>query len=143
MAGTLSTFDIDCLTESGLRTGNRYTGRRRTTSSAKMLSVLRKLTALDFVGADVVEVAPAYDHANITAIAGATIAMRIIRRYSWKKRDEPLVRQIDSGSSKTDLNMMRFLNSKAKCMKPKIFIDKACRHHRLADPHPSGRTRRS
>jgi agmatinase len=40
-----------------------------------MLSVLRKLTSLDFVGADVVEVAPAYDHADITAIAGATIAM--------------------------------------------------------------------
>ncbi|EFG37736.1 agmatinase [Brucella sp. NVSL 07-0026] len=50
-------------------------GIRTHAPSAKMLSVLRKLTALDFVGADVVEVAPAYDHADITAIAGATIAM--------------------------------------------------------------------
>ncbi|MGO4835067.1 N-acetyl-gamma-glutamyl-phosphate reductase [Rhizobiaceae sp. 2RAB30] len=40
-------------------------------SSAKILSVLRQLTKVDIVGADVVEVAPAYDHADITAIAAA------------------------------------------------------------------------
>mgnify|MGYP000456640953 CR=1 FL=1 len=32
------------------------------------------MTGLNFIGADVVEVAPAYDHAEITAIAAATIA---------------------------------------------------------------------
>ncbi|WP_017403764.1 arginase family protein, partial [Brucella abortus] len=67
------TFDIDCLDPAfAPGTGTPVAGGP---SSAKMLSVLRKLTALDFVGADVVEVAPAYDHADITAIAGATIAM--------------------------------------------------------------------
>ena len=32
------------------------------------------MEGLNFIGADVVEVAPAYDHAEITAIAAATIA---------------------------------------------------------------------
>jgi agmatinase len=36
------------------------------------------LGSVDFVRGDVVEVAPAYDHADITAIAGATVAMYYI-----------------------------------------------------------------
>jgi agmatinase len=43
-----------------------------------MLSVLRKLGPLDIRGSDIVEVAPAYDHADITAIAGATVAMYML-----------------------------------------------------------------
>lgn len=67
------TFDIDCLDPAfAPGTGTPVAGGP---SSAKMLSVLRRLVALDIVGADVVEVAPAYDHADVTAIAGATIAM--------------------------------------------------------------------
>jgi agmatinase len=42
-------------------------------SSRELLSVLRGLTGLNLVGADVVEVAPAYDHAEITSIAAATV----------------------------------------------------------------------
>ncbi len=38
------------------------------------LSIVRELGGLNFIGADVVEVAPAYDHSEITAIAAATIA---------------------------------------------------------------------
>jgi agmatinase len=37
-------------------------------------AVLRRLTKLPFIGMDVVEVAPAYDSAEITALAGATVA---------------------------------------------------------------------
>ena len=37
-------------------------------------AVLRRLTKLPFIGMDVVEVAPAYDVAEITALAGATMA---------------------------------------------------------------------
>lgn len=37
-------------------------------------AIIRRLTGLNFVGMDVVEVAPAYDVAEITALAGATIA---------------------------------------------------------------------
>lgn len=67
------TFDIDCLDPAfAPGTGTPVAGGP---SSAKILSVLHRLGGLDIVGADVVEVAPAYDHADITAIAGATVAM--------------------------------------------------------------------
>ncbi len=70
------TFDIDCLDPAfAPGTGTPVAGGP---SSAKMLSVLRKLGGLDMVGADIVEVAPAYDHADITAIAGATVAMHYL-----------------------------------------------------------------
>ena len=54
-------------------------------SSARMLSVLSKLGALDMVGADVVEVAPAYDHAEITAIAGAAVAINVLGLLAGKR----------------------------------------------------------
>lgn len=77
------TFDIDCLDPAfAPGTGTPVAGGP---SSAKILSVLRKLAALDFVGADVVEVAPAYDHADITAIAGATIAMYYLGLLAERK----------------------------------------------------------
>jgi agmatinase len=70
------TFDIDCLDPAfAPGTGTPVAGGP---SSAKILSVLRKLGPLDIRGADVVEVAPAYDHADITAIAGATVAMYML-----------------------------------------------------------------
>ncbi len=40
-------------------------------TSRELLGVLRSLAGLNLVGADVVEVAPAYDHAQITGIAAA------------------------------------------------------------------------
>jgi agmatinase len=70
------TFDVDCLDPAfAPGTGTPVAGGP---SSAKILSVLCKLGALDIRGADVVEVAPAYDHADITAIAGATVAMYML-----------------------------------------------------------------
>ena len=70
---TYLTFDIDCLDPAfAPGTGTPVSGGP---SSAKMLSVIRQLDRLDMVGADVVEVAPAYDHADITAIAASNIAM--------------------------------------------------------------------
>jgi agmatinase len=70
------TFDIDCLDPAfAPGTGTPVSGGP---SSAKILSVLQRLGALDIKGADVVEVAPAYDHADVTAIAGATIAMYML-----------------------------------------------------------------
>lgn len=70
------TFDIDCLDPAfAPGTGTPVAGGP---SSAKILSVLQKLGPLDIRGADVVEVAPAYDHADITAIAGATVAMYML-----------------------------------------------------------------
>jgi agmatinase len=67
------TFDIDCLDPAfAPGTGTPVAGGP---STAKMLAVLRHLKNLQIVGADVVEVAPAYDHGDVTAIAGATVAM--------------------------------------------------------------------
>ncbi|MGF0536470.1 agmatinase [Agrobacterium sp. ES01] len=73
---TYVTFDIDCLDPAyAPGTGTPVSGGP---SSAKMLSVLRGLGQLDIRGGDVVEVAPAYDHADITAIAGSTVAMYLL-----------------------------------------------------------------
>jgi agmatinase len=47
-------------------------------SSAQLLEVLRGLAGLDVVGADIVEVAPAYDHAEITGIAAAHVAYELL-----------------------------------------------------------------
>ncbi len=75
-AKTYITFDIDCLDPAfAPGTGTPVSGGP---SSAKMLSVLRQLKSIDMVGADIVEVLPAYDHADITAIAGATVAQHYI-----------------------------------------------------------------
>ncbi|GAA4560356.1 agmatinase [Streptomyces collinus] len=47
-------------------------------TSRELLQVLRGLTGLNIVGGDVVEVAPAYDHAEITSIAAATVLFDLI-----------------------------------------------------------------
>ena len=70
------TFDIDCLDPAyAPGTGTPVSGGP---SSAKMLSVLQRLGSLDIRGGDIVEVSPPYDHAGITAIAGATVAMYLL-----------------------------------------------------------------
>lgn len=78
------TFDIDCLDPAfAPGTGTPVAGGP---SSAKMLSVIRQLGHVNIVGADIVEVAPAYDHADITAIAGASVAMHYLGLLAEKKR---------------------------------------------------------
>ena len=80
------TFDIDCLDPAfAPGTGTPVSGGP---SSAKMLAVLRKLGSLNLVGSDVVEVAPAYDHAEITAIAGATVAMYMVGLQVERKLED-------------------------------------------------------
>ncbi|WP_291172146.1 agmatinase [Hyphomicrobium sp.] len=70
-AKTYVTFDIDCLDPAfAPGTGTPVAGGL---TSREALTILRNLGALDIVGGDVVEVAPAYDHADITAIAGAAV----------------------------------------------------------------------
>jgi agmatinase len=49
------------------------------------MTILRALGAVDFVGFDVMEVSPPYDHADITAIAAATMAMTMIGLVAEKK----------------------------------------------------------
>jgi agmatinase len=47
-------------------------------TSRELLGILRGLAGSHLVGADLVEVAPAYDHAEITAIAAAHVAYEIL-----------------------------------------------------------------
>ena len=47
-------------------------------SSRELLNVLRGLAGLNIISADVVEVAPAYDQAELTSLAAATIVYEII-----------------------------------------------------------------
>jgi agmatinase len=66
------TFDIDALDPAfAPGTGTPVSGGL---SSREALSILRGLQSLDFKGFDVVEVSPPYDHSNVTALAGATLA---------------------------------------------------------------------
>ena len=46
-------------------------------SSRELMLVLRGLVGLNLIGADVVEVAPAYDHAETTTLAAATIVFEL------------------------------------------------------------------
>jgi agmatinase len=47
-------------------------------TSRELLNTLRGLVGLDVVGCDIVEVAPAYDHAEITGIAAAHVAYELL-----------------------------------------------------------------
>ncbi|WP_421724016.1 agmatinase [Bauldia sp.] len=80
------TFDIDCLDPAfAPGTGTPVAGGL---SSREALAILRGFNAIgiDMVGADVVEVAPPYDHADITAIAGATVAMFYLGLLAERRR---------------------------------------------------------
>jgi agmatinase len=47
-------------------------------TSRELLAVLRGFAGVNLVGADIVEVAPAYDHAQITGIAAAHAAYELL-----------------------------------------------------------------
>jgi agmatinase len=47
-------------------------------TSRELLAILRRLAGITLVGGDVVEVAPAYDHAGITATAAAHVVYRML-----------------------------------------------------------------
>jgi agmatinase len=71
-ARTYLSFDIDVLDPAfAPGTGTPEIGGL---ASWQAQAILRRLKGLRFVGMDVVEVAPAYDVAEITALAGATMA---------------------------------------------------------------------
>ncbi|MEM6386343.1 MAG: agmatinase [Pseudomonadota bacterium] len=78
------TFDIDVLDPAfAPGTGTPVTGGL---STAQIAPMLRGLAGINLVGADVVEVAPPYDHANITALAAAYIAYDLIALWGWNRR---------------------------------------------------------
>jgi agmatinase len=78
------TFDIDCLDPAfAPGTGTPVCGGM---STDKVLKILRGLTGINIVGMDVVEVAPAYDNSDITALAAATIAVELVHLWTVKHK---------------------------------------------------------
>ena len=81
------TFDIDALDPAyAPGTGTPVVGGL---TSSRALQILEGIADLNIVGFDVVEVSPPFDHANITALAGATIALQFLyMRASRMKNQE-------------------------------------------------------
>ncbi len=74
------TFDIDCLDPSfAPGTGTPVCGGL---STHQAMSILRGLAGINVIGMDVVEVAPAYDVGEITALAAAHLAMEMLYLYA-------------------------------------------------------------
>ncbi|MCB1690791.1 MAG: agmatinase [Halioglobus sp.] len=70
------TFDIDCLDPAfAPGTGTPVVGGL---STSRALRILRGLSGLNIVGFDVMEVSPAYDQSQLTALAGASLALEFL-----------------------------------------------------------------
>lgn len=54
-------------------------------TSRELLEIVRGLRGLNLVGADVVEVAPAYDHADITSVAASHVAYDLVSLLALKE----------------------------------------------------------
>ena len=77
-------FDIDALDPAfAPGTGTPVWGGL---SSAQAAQILRGLAGINLVGGDVVEVSPPFDHAAITAVAAAHVAMELICLWGWCRR---------------------------------------------------------
>ncbi len=77
------TFDIDCLDPAfAPGTGTPVCGGL---STHQALEILRGLRGIDLVGMDLVEVAPPFDNAEVTALAGATLAMEMVCLYAARR----------------------------------------------------------
>lgn len=74
------TFDIDCLDPSyAPGTGTPVCGGL---TSHQAMTILRGLQGINVIGMDVVEVAPAYDVGEITALAATHLAMEMLYLYA-------------------------------------------------------------
>jgi agmatinase len=77
------TFDIDCLDPSAAPgTGTPIPGGLTYHQAA---SIIRKLTDVNFVAMDLVEVSPPYDHADMTSAAAASLIMEYLCLRAWQK----------------------------------------------------------
>tara|TARA_Y100001956_G_scaffold81524_2_gene99313 strand:+ start:11109 stop:12035 length:927 start_codon:yes stop_codon:yes gene_type:complete len=80
------TFDIDCLDPAfAPGTGTPVCGGL---NSDKVLKILRGLAGVNIVGMDVVEVSPPYDHSDLTALAGATVALELMYAWAFNRESE-------------------------------------------------------
>ena len=56
-------------------------------TSRELLEILRGFVGLNLIGADVVEVAPAYDHAELTGVAASHLAYDLVSLLALRHRD--------------------------------------------------------
>lgn len=83
------TFDIDCLDPSfAPGTGTPVCGGL---STRHVLDILWELRGINVVGMDLVEVAPAYDVGEITALAGANLALEFIHLMAHYRRSRTVL----------------------------------------------------
>ncbi|MGH3683638.1 MAG: agmatinase [Pseudonocardiaceae bacterium] len=66
-------------------------------TSRELLNTLRGLVGLDVIGADIVEVSPSYDHAELTGIAAANVAYELLSVLSLTKSD--VTTKVDAASN--------------------------------------------
>lgn len=77
------TFDIDCIDPSAAPgTGTPIPGGLTYHQAA---SIMRRLKDINFVGMDMVEVSPPYDHSEITSGAAAGLIMEYLCLRAWAK----------------------------------------------------------
>ncbi|MEZ0003844.1 agmatinase [Sinorhizobium fredii] len=136
------TFDIDCLDPAyAPGTGTPVAGGP---SSAKILSVLRKLGALHIAGSDVVEVAPAYDpcrsyrhcwldHRHVYAGPQGRMARGTARLIA-------AVQETDSSLCQTDSGKLRNRLQEQGNHETEDLHRWRTRHDGLADPRAHGRS---
>lgn len=80
---TYLTFDIDCLDPAfAPGTGTPVCGGL---STAQAIAIIRQLRSINYVGMDIVEVSPSYDHANITSLAAASLGYEFLILLRNKK----------------------------------------------------------
>ena len=77
------TFDIDCLDPSAAPgTGTPIPGGMTYHQAA---SVIRRLKDVNFVGMDMVEVSPPFDHSELTSSAAASLIMEYLCLRAWQR----------------------------------------------------------
>jgi agmatinase len=80
------TFDIDCLDPSyAPGTGTPVCGGL---TSHQAIEIVRGLAGINLVGMDMVEVAPAYDVGEITALAATALAMEMLYIYASRPSNQ-------------------------------------------------------
>ena len=57
-------------------------------STRELVGVLRGLAGLNIISADVVEVSPAYDHAELTSLSAATTVFEITNLFAYSKKQK-------------------------------------------------------
>ncbi|KAI0752931.1 Arginase/deacetylase [Daedaleopsis nitida] len=95
-------FDIDTI-DPGLApaTGTPEVGGWTT---REVKRIIRGLSGLNFVGADIVEVSPPFDHAEVTGIAAAQLIHDILEMMVTKEQPTPYPNwlELEQGGSQTD-----------------------------------------